>query len=233
MEGRVVRISIAPVKALHVVNPDEVELTHAGVVGDRRFWLVDARPAARQRQGPSRAHAGPAGVGRGFAAARARVPRRLGRRGRGRAGRAGRGRRCTARRIRRGSFRGRGRRRSPEFAGEPLTLLWSEGGARRPRQRPRRLGVAHLARLARAAGRRRPARRSRSTAAASGCCSRSTASSAHEEDDVARQPRRDRRRGDRPARRRRPLRRDDERSRTRASPTSTRSSSSPATAGRA
>jgi uncharacterized protein len=42
VEGRVVRICIAPVKALHVVNPDEVELTHAGVVGDRRFWLVDA-----------------------------------------------------------------------------------------------------------------------------------------------------------------------------------------------
>jgi uncharacterized protein YcbX len=42
MEGRVVRMSIAPVKALRVVNPDEVELTHAGVVGDRRFWLVDA-----------------------------------------------------------------------------------------------------------------------------------------------------------------------------------------------
>lgn len=42
MDGRVVRISIAPVKALHLVNPDEVELTHAGVVGDRRFWLVDA-----------------------------------------------------------------------------------------------------------------------------------------------------------------------------------------------
>ncbi|HJQ49683.1 MAG TPA: MOSC N-terminal beta barrel domain-containing protein [Gaiellaceae bacterium] len=42
MEGRVVRISIAPVKALHLVNPDEVELTHAGVAGDRRFWLVDA-----------------------------------------------------------------------------------------------------------------------------------------------------------------------------------------------
>jgi uncharacterized protein len=41
MEGRVARISVAPVKALHVVNPDEVELTHAGVVGDRRFWLVD------------------------------------------------------------------------------------------------------------------------------------------------------------------------------------------------
>jgi uncharacterized protein YcbX len=42
MEGRVARICIAPVKALHVVSPDEVELTPAGVVGDRRFWLVDA-----------------------------------------------------------------------------------------------------------------------------------------------------------------------------------------------
>ena len=41
MEGRVVRICIAPVKALHVVDLDEVELTHAGVAGDRRFWLVD------------------------------------------------------------------------------------------------------------------------------------------------------------------------------------------------
>jgi uncharacterized protein YcbX len=42
MDGRVVRICIAPVKALHLVSPDEVELTHDGVVGDRRFWLVDA-----------------------------------------------------------------------------------------------------------------------------------------------------------------------------------------------
>jgi uncharacterized protein YcbX len=41
MTGRVVRISIAPVKSLHVLNPDEVELGHAGVLGDRRFWLVD------------------------------------------------------------------------------------------------------------------------------------------------------------------------------------------------
>src|SRR4051812_3307915 len=41
MEGRVVRICIAPVKSLHVVSPDEVKLTHAGVVGDRRFWLPD------------------------------------------------------------------------------------------------------------------------------------------------------------------------------------------------
>jgi uncharacterized protein YcbX len=41
MAGTVVRISIAPVKSLHVVHPDEVELTRAGVVGDRRFWLLD------------------------------------------------------------------------------------------------------------------------------------------------------------------------------------------------
>ena len=41
MEGRVVRICIAPVKALHVVNPDEVELGRAGVAGDPRVWLVD------------------------------------------------------------------------------------------------------------------------------------------------------------------------------------------------
>jgi uncharacterized protein YcbX len=36
-----VRICIAPVKALHVFEREEVELTRAGVVGDRRFWLVD------------------------------------------------------------------------------------------------------------------------------------------------------------------------------------------------
>ncbi len=42
MAGRVVRISIAPVKSLHLVHPDEVELTRAGVAGDRRFWLVDS-----------------------------------------------------------------------------------------------------------------------------------------------------------------------------------------------
>ncbi|HET7567693.1 MAG TPA: MOSC N-terminal beta barrel domain-containing protein [Gaiellaceae bacterium] len=40
--GHVVRISIAPVKALGLVHPDEVELTESGVPGDRRFWLVDA-----------------------------------------------------------------------------------------------------------------------------------------------------------------------------------------------
>jgi uncharacterized protein len=42
VEGRVARIAIAPVKALHVVEKDEIELGRAGVTGDRRFWLVDA-----------------------------------------------------------------------------------------------------------------------------------------------------------------------------------------------
>ncbi len=36
------RISIAPVKALALVHPDEVELGPTGVAGDRRFWLLDA-----------------------------------------------------------------------------------------------------------------------------------------------------------------------------------------------
>jgi len=39
--GRIARISIAPVKALALVHPREVELGPAGVEGDRRFWLVD------------------------------------------------------------------------------------------------------------------------------------------------------------------------------------------------
>ena len=41
MEGRVVRISIAPVKSLGLVHPDEVDLDRHGVRGNRRFWLLD------------------------------------------------------------------------------------------------------------------------------------------------------------------------------------------------
>jgi uncharacterized protein YcbX len=37
----VARISIAPVKALALVFPPEVDLTRDGVAGDRRFWLCD------------------------------------------------------------------------------------------------------------------------------------------------------------------------------------------------
>jgi uncharacterized protein len=38
----VTRIQIAPIKALGLAFPDEVELGAAGVPGDRRFWLTDA-----------------------------------------------------------------------------------------------------------------------------------------------------------------------------------------------
>src|SRR3954470_5222826 len=41
MEARVVRLSIAPVKSLGLVHPDEVELESHGVRGNRRFWIVD------------------------------------------------------------------------------------------------------------------------------------------------------------------------------------------------
>lgn len=41
MEAQVVRISIAPVKALRLVHPEEVELGPAGVAGNRRFWLMN------------------------------------------------------------------------------------------------------------------------------------------------------------------------------------------------
>ncbi len=35
------RISIAPVKSLGLVHPEEIELGRHGVAGNRRFWLVD------------------------------------------------------------------------------------------------------------------------------------------------------------------------------------------------
>jgi uncharacterized protein YcbX len=43
--GRVVRISVAPVKSLGLVHPDEVMLERGGVIGDRRFWLRDEHGA--------------------------------------------------------------------------------------------------------------------------------------------------------------------------------------------
>jgi uncharacterized protein YcbX len=41
VDARVARISIAPVKSLGLVHPEEVLLERGGVAGDRRFWLVD------------------------------------------------------------------------------------------------------------------------------------------------------------------------------------------------
>lgn len=54
MAARVARISIAPVKSLGLVHPDEIELGLHGVVGNRRFWLVDRnrRLFNNKRNGP-------------------------------------------------------------------------------------------------------------------------------------------------------------------------------------
>ena len=54
MEPHVVRISIAPVKSLGLVHPDEVTLEYGGVRGNRRFWLVDedGRLFNNKRNGP-------------------------------------------------------------------------------------------------------------------------------------------------------------------------------------
>ncbi len=38
---RVARLSIAPVRSLGLIHPDEIELTAVGVAEDRRFYLVD------------------------------------------------------------------------------------------------------------------------------------------------------------------------------------------------
>ena len=152
MEGRVVRICIAPVKALHVVNPDEVELTHAGVAGDRRFWLVDRnRRLVNGKDHPelmrvqpewdeaSRRLAlafpdgsvveGEVEPGEPFEAELYGTPH-------------------PSRTV-----PGPWQEALSEFVGEPLTLLWSEARRTGPRKRPRRLGNAHLSRLARAPGR--------------------------------------------------------------------------------
>jgi uncharacterized protein YcbX len=126
--GRVARICIAPVKSLHVVNPDEIELTHAGVVGDRRFWLVDSNRRLVNGKGrpelmrvrpewdeASRRLAlafpdgsvveGEAEPGEPFVAELYGTPHPS--------------------RLVPGSWQ----EALSEFAGEPLTLLWSEGGA--------------------------------------------------------------------------------------------------------
>src|SRR5258707_11980140 len=56
MEPHVVRISIAPVKSLGLVHPDEIEIGPDGVAGNRRFWLLDedGRVFNNKRCGPMR-----------------------------------------------------------------------------------------------------------------------------------------------------------------------------------
>jgi uncharacterized protein YcbX len=54
VDGQVSRISIAPLKSLGLVHPDEVTLGQRGVAGDRRFWLLDedGRLVNNKRCGP-------------------------------------------------------------------------------------------------------------------------------------------------------------------------------------
>lgn len=51
--ARVARISIAPIKALGLVHPDEVYVGKLGVAGNRRFWLTepDGRLVSNKRHG--------------------------------------------------------------------------------------------------------------------------------------------------------------------------------------
>jgi uncharacterized protein len=128
VEGRVVRICIAPVKALHVVNPDAVELTHAGVAGDRRFWLVDRnRRLVNGKDHPELMRVQPewdeasrrlalafpdGSVVEGEAEPGERFEAEL---------------YGTAHASR--TVPGPWQEALSEFVGEPLTLLWSEGGA--------------------------------------------------------------------------------------------------------
>jgi uncharacterized protein YcbX len=41
VEGRVAWVAVAPVKGMSLVLVDEAELTESGIVGDRRFFLID------------------------------------------------------------------------------------------------------------------------------------------------------------------------------------------------
>ncbi len=128
MEGRIARISIAPVKALALVHPEEVELTEAGVAGDRRFWLVDGDGRlANGKQFPELMQVRPAWD---------EAARRLALRfpdGEEVAGVVEPGEAVEAtlygRPHRSRTVPGPWQEVLSRFAGAPLTLLWSESGA--------------------------------------------------------------------------------------------------------
>src|SRR3954468_20537059 len=128
MEGRVVRICIAPVKSLHVVSPDEVELTRAGVVGDRRFWLVDRnRRLVNGKDHPELMRVQP----EWDEASRRLVlafPDGAGVGGEAEPGEPFEAELYGAAHASR-TVPGPWQEALSEFVGEPLTLLWSEGGA--------------------------------------------------------------------------------------------------------
>ena len=128
MDARVVRICIAPVKALHVFERDEVELTHTGVVGDRRFWLVDRN----RRLVNGKAHPELMRVRPEWDEASRRLALSFPD-GSVVEGQVEPGEPCEAElygtphpsRLVPGPWR----EALSEFVGEPVTLLWSEGGA--------------------------------------------------------------------------------------------------------
>src|SRR4051794_11047007 len=122
------RISIAPIKALGLVHPDAVELGAAGVCGDRRFWLLN--PAGRLVNGKT--HPRLMQVRPAWDEASRRLELRFPN-GDVVAGRVDPGPQVEAtlygaphpsRQV-----PGPWQEALSAFAGEPLRLLWSEGGA--------------------------------------------------------------------------------------------------------
>ena len=146
MAGRVVRISVAPVKSLGLVHPEQVELEAGGVRGNRRFWLRDEsgalyagkRDGAMQRIRPewdedTRTLAltfpdgarveGVVEVGEPVEAELYRLPRAS------------------------HSVIGPWEEAISTYVGRPLTLLWADDGA--VDRTPRRLDITRVARVAR------------------------------------------------------------------------------------
>ena len=128
MTARVVRISIAPVKSLGLVHPDEALLEQRGVAGDRRFWLRDGsgalyggkrdgdllriRPAWSETTRSSRSRSPTVRARRASSSWASRSKPS-----------------CTGCLDLRGTCSVRGRKSSPCFVGRPLTLLWADEGA--------------------------------------------------------------------------------------------------------
>jgi uncharacterized protein len=128
VSGRVKRISVAPVKSLGLTHPESVELGRFGVVGDRRFWLVDANGRlVNGKACPALMRVRPEWDERTLALA-LRFPDGAvvdGVVDLGEPVESTLYRQPHASRTVRGPWQDA----LSEFAGRPLTLLWSEGGA--------------------------------------------------------------------------------------------------------
>ena len=147
----VVRISIAPVKALGLVHPDEVTLTPPASPATGASGSPTRTAASSTASGTARSCAcGPSGTRRRAAS---RSPFRTATASRASSSWASPSPpRCTACRCRRTACAGRGRTRSPSTSASRCTLFWADGGAV-DRGQERRHRLARLARIARAAAR--------------------------------------------------------------------------------